>query len=464
MAALRLPVELGNQTHTVPAAGLPWFVALFGRDSIIVSLQTITLNPDFARATLEVLGAWQAHESDPYRDAEPGKILHELRRGELATLKLIPHTPYYGTADATPLYLVLLHALWRATGDMAEIERHWSVAEGCLSWIDDYGDRDADGFQEYGTRSGQGYENVGWKDSGEAVVDVDGGNVSKPKALCELQGYVYAAWRGMAELYTARGDSAAAARLTAKADALFTHFNAVFWNEAEGFYAYCLDGEKKPIWTIVSNPGHLLWSGIVPPDRAARVVARLLEPDMWSGWGIRTLTHKNPTYNPYSYQNGSVWPHDNSLIALGFKRYGFADEANRIAHDVTHAASFFMQRQLPELYAGMQRDETSFPVQYLGANVPQAWAAGAVFALLQAILGITFDAPGNTLILDPTLPEWLPDLTLRGLRMGAESYDIAFVRTPAGTTFDVLAGNPAHIRGPEPKTAALPSPSDHNPV
>ena len=361
LAALRLPVEVDGRTHTVPAAGLPWFVALFGRDPLIVSLQTITLNPDFARATLEVLGAWQSHETDPYRDAEPGKILHELRRGELAALKLIPHTPYYGTADATPLYLVLLHALWRATGDLAEIERHWKVAEGCLSWIDDYGDRDKDGFQEYGTRSGDGYENVGWKDSGEAVVDVDGGSVLKPKALCELQGYVYAAWRGMAELYGARGDVANAARLTAKADSLYTRFNAVFWNEAEGFYAYCLDGNKKPIWTIASNPGHLLWSGIVPPDRAARLVDRLMQPDMWSGWGIRTLTNQNPTYNPYSYQNGSVWPHDNSLIALGFKRYGFADAANRIAHDVTHTASFFAQRQLPELYSGMQRDETSFP-------------------------------------------------------------------------------------------------------
>ena len=452
LAALRLPVEIGDETHTVPAAGLPWFVALFGRDPLIVSLQTMTLNPDFARATLEVLGAWQAHESDPYRDAEPGKILHELRRGELAALKLIPHTPYYGTADATPLYLILLHALWRATGDNAQIDRHWSTAEGCLTWIDDYGDRDKDGFQEYGTRSGEGYENVGWKDSGEAVVDVDGGNVLKPKALCELQGYVYAAWRGMAELYTARGDAAGAARLTVKADSLYTRFNAVFWNEKAGFYAYCLDGNKKPIWTVASNPGHLLWSGIVPPDRVARVVARLMQPDMWSGWGIRTLTNENPTYNPYSYQNGSVWPHDNSLIALGLKRYGFGEEANRIAHDVMHAASFFAQRQLPELYSGMQRDEASFPVQYLGANVPQAWAAGAVFALLQSMLGITLDAPNETLTLDPALPEWLPDITLRGLRLGTETYDIAFTRTPTGTTLEILAGNPDKIHRPTPKT------------
>ncbi len=456
MAALRLPVEVGDKVAYVPAAGLPWFVALFGRDPLIVSLQTIILNPDFARATLTVLGAWQAHEVDTYRDAEPGKIMHELRLGELAALKLIPHTPYYGTADATPLYLVAMHALWRATGDLNEIKAHLPTAEGCLSWIDDYGDRDKDGFQEYGTRSGDGYENVGWKDSGEAVVDVDGTNVSRPKALCELQGYVYAAWRGMAELYAALGDEARAARLTAKADALFTRFNAVFWSESEGFYAYCLDGNKRPIWTIASNPGHLLWSGIVPPDRAGRVVERLLQPDMWSGWGIRTLTQQNPTYNPYSYQNGSVWPHDNSLIAIGFKRYGFAEQANRVAEDIARAASYFTQRQLPELYSGMRRDGTSFPVQYLGANVPQAWAAGAVFALIQAMLGIDIDAPNNVITLNPVLPAWLPDVTLRGLRMAGEAFDIAFRRDGEGTVFTVLRGTASRIQLKQPiKTGAV---------
>ncbi|MDP9095575.1 MAG: amylo-alpha-1,6-glucosidase [Pseudomonadota bacterium] len=446
MAALRLPVETDGETQYVPAAGLPWFVALFGRDPLIVSLQTLILNPEFAYATLDVLGAWQAKETDAYRDAEPGKILHELRRGELAALKLIPHTPYYGTADATPLYLILLHALWRATGDLAVVRKHLSTAEGCLSWIDDHGDRDGDGFQEYGTRSGDGYENVGWKDSGEAVVDVDGSNVSRPKALCELQGYVYAAWRGMAEVYRALGDPERAIRLDAKADTLFTSFNDVFWDEASGFYAFCLDGDKRPIWTVASNPGHLLWSGIVPPDRAKRVVDRLLAPDMSSGWGIRTLTHNNPTYNPYSYQNGSVWPHDNSLIALGFKRYGFGDQAGAVAGDIAQAASYFAQRQLPELYSGMQRDATSFPVQYLGANVPQAWAAGAVFVLLQAMLGIELDAPSGYIKLDPTLPAWLPDVTLRGLRLGADKFDIAFRRIDGSTSFTVLAGDPSRVR------------------
>ncbi len=450
MAALRLPIEVrgapaGGST-VVPAAGLPWFVALFGRDTLIVSLQTMLVNPEFARGTLEVLGAWQATERDDFRDAEPGKILHELRRGELAALKLIPHTPYYGTADATPLYLMVLHAAWRATGDDALLERHMTAAEGCLAWIDDYGDRDGDGFQEYGTRSGQGYENVGWKDSGEAVVDTDGSLVHGPKALCELQGYVYAAWRGMASVYAHRGDATRAAVLTAKADALYKRFNDAFWNEAEGFYAYCLDGAKKPVLTVASNPGHLLWCGIVPPARAKRVVARLMAPDMWSGWGIRTLSALNPSYNPYSYQNGSVWPHDNGIIAEGMAKYGFAEEAGLVALDVHRAAGFFTQRQLPELYSGVQRDETNFPVQYLGANVPQAWAAGSVFALLTAMLGLEPDAPQDRLVVNPVLPEWLPDVLLKDLRVGRHMFDLAFKREADGSTsFEVVRGDAGYV-------------------
>ncbi|MGI4798088.1 MAG: amylo-alpha-1,6-glucosidase, partial [Janthinobacterium lividum] len=236
------------------------------------------------------------------------------------------------------------------------------------------------------------------------------------------------------------------ARLNEKADALFAKFNDVFWDEANGFYAYCLDGNKQPVWTVASNPGHLLWSGIVPPDRAARVVERLLAPDMSSGWGIRTLTQDNPTFNPYSYQNGSVWPHDNSLIALGFRKYGFGEQAVRIVRDVAQAASYFTQRQLPELYSGMQRQAASFPVQYLGANVPQAWAAGAVFALVQAMLGIELNAPAGFVELDPTLPDWLPELTLRGLRLGDDRFDIAFARIDGATTFTVLHGDPSRVR------------------
>ena len=449
MAALRLPIEQDGRTVYVPAAGLPWFVALFGRDTLITSLQTMLLHPEFACGTLDVLAAWQATERDDYRDAEPGKILHELRRGELAFLKLIPHTPYYGTADATPLFLMLLHATWKATGDAGLLGRHRATAEACLRWIDDYGDRDGDGFQEYGTRSGQGYENVGWKDSGNAVVDAAGGSVHGPKALCELQGYVYAAWRGMAEVFTALGDGGRAAEMAKKADELFRRFNDVFWDEADGFYAYCLDGDKRPVFSVASNPGHLLWCGIVPDDRAVRLAARFRRPDMWSGWGIRTLSSANPAYNPYDYQVGAVWPHDNSLIALGCARYGLADTAAAIVCDIHLAAGFFTHRQLPELYSGLQRDKTNFPVQYLGANVPQAWAAGSVFALVQAMLGLEFDAPNGRLLLRPALPEWLPDLLLRGVRVGSHVLDLAFERGADGkTVVTVLRGDAAIVVGP----------------
>ncbi len=282
----------------MPAAGLPWFVALFGRDSLIVSLQNALVYPDFARGALDVLAEWQATERDDYRDAEPGKILHELRRGELAHFKLIPHTPYYGTADATPLYLVTLHTAWRCTGDLAMVQRLMPVAERCLRWIDEWGDRDGDGFQEYQTRSPKGYENMAWKDSGDSVMHADGSAVHGPKALCELQGYVFDAWTRMAEIYDALGKPDRAAELRQKAAALYQRFNELFWNEAEGYYAYGLDGDKRPILSVASNPGHLLWSGIVPPDRAGRVVARLMQPDMWSGWGIRTLSAKHPSLQP----------------------------------------------------------------------------------------------------------------------------------------------------------------------
>jgi glycogen debranching enzyme len=445
MQALRLPTAGTDETHFVPAAGMPWFVTLFGRDSLIVSLQTMLVYSDFARGALAVLGSLQATERDDFRDAEPGKIMHEMRHGELAHFKLVPHTPYYGTADATILYPIVLHDAWRWCGDQDLIERHISTAERCLEWIDHYGDRDGDGFQEYETRSPVGYENQSWKDAGEAVVYPDGSLVKGPKALCELQGYVYDAWLRMAEIYDRIGKADRARALREKAQVLFHHFNEAFWDEDSGFYAYALDGGKRKVLSVVSNPGHCLWSGIVPPDRAARVVERLMKPDMWSGWGIRTLSAEHPSFNPYSYQNGSVWPHDNGIIALGFKRYGFAAEAARIARDVSQAGSFFEMHQLPELYAGIQRNDTNFPVQYLGANVPQAWAAGSVFSFLQAILGIQPDAPNGRLYIDPALPSWLPDLTLIDLRLGDKHFDLRFWRTDEKTRFEVLKGDPDAI-------------------
>jgi glycogen debranching enzyme len=440
MAALRLPLQGTNHMVFVPAAGLPWFVALFGRDTLIVSLQTMIVYPEFAAGTLEVLAQYQATERDDYRDAEPGKILHELRYGELAHFKLIPHTPYYGTADATPLYLIALHAGWKATGDRTLIERHLSNAEACLTWIDKYGDRDGDGFQEYQTRSTAGYENMAWKDSGDSVMYPDGSLVQGTKALCELQGYVYDAWLRMAEIYDELGNKRRANRLRKKAAALFKKFNEVFWDEKSGVYAFALDGDKKKVLSVASNVGQCLWSGIIEPKRAAAVVKRLMQKDMWSGWGIRTLSSDHPSFNPYNYQTGAVWPHDNSLIALGMRRYGFDAEAAALARDISGAASHFLLNQLPELYAGLQRDPTGFPVQYLGANVPQAWAAGTPFVLLQAMLGIQQDAPGGKLYVDPALPAWLPDVTLIDLRLGRRRFDIRFWRDGKETLFEVLKG------------------------
>jgi glycogen debranching enzyme len=442
MAALRLPLKGMDHMVFVPAAGLPWFVALFGRDALIVSLQAMIVYPEFAGGALEVLGQLQAKARDDYRDAEPGKILHELRYGELAHFKAIPHTPYYGTADATPLYLVALHAAWRATGDRALIERHLPAAEACLTWIDEYGDRDGDGFQEYQTRSAAGYENMSWKDSGDAVMYPDGTLVRGPKALCELQGYVYDAWLRMAEIYDELGNKRRANALRKKAAALFEKFNEVFWDEKSGFYAFALDGEKKPVLSVVSNVGQCLWSGIIAPERAEKVVKRLMREDMWSGWGIRTLSADHPAFNPYNYQTGAVWPHDNSLIALGMRRYGFAAEAAAVARDISRAASYFLLNQLPELYGGLQRDPTNFPVQYLGANVPQAWAAGTPFMLLQAMLGLQQDAPRGKLYIDPALPDWLPDVTLMDLRLGRRRFDIQFWRDGKDTAFKVLKGKP----------------------
>jgi glycogen debranching enzyme len=383
----------------------------------------------------------QAHEDDPYRDAEPGKIPHEQRYGELAHFKLIPHTPYYGTADATPLYLITLHAAWRAIGDIDLLKRHLKTAEGCLEWIDKYGDRDGDGFQEYQTRSPVGYENMGWKDSGDCVVYPDGSLVKGPKALCELQAYVFNAWLGMAEVFDALELPDRAEALRAKAAVLFKRFNEAFWDEDLGFYVYALDGDKKKVLTVASNAGHCLASGIVPRDRAKKVVDRLMAPDMWSGAGIRTLSALNPAYNPLNYQTGSVWPHDNAIIAIGFKRYGFDAEVGRIAHDISKAASRFLANQLPELYTVLTPDEMTFPVQYLGANVPQAWAAGSAFMLLQAILGFVPDAPRNKLYIDPVLPEWLPDLTVMDMRIGQNKLDIRFWRGAERTEFEVLKGD-----------------------
>ena len=428
IGGLRLYDRTPSAEIWIPAAGVPWYVTLFGRDSLIASLQTMPVNANLGLGSLTKLAESQATEIDNYRDAEPGKIAHEMRLGELAHFRRIPHTPYYGTADATALYLIVLHETWKWLGDQSMLTRFKQTALRCLDWIDHYGDLDGDGFQEYQTRSSQGYENMGWKDSSDAVVYADGSQVLQPKALCELQGYAYDAWLRMAEVFLVLGEPDLSKKLRDKARLMKERFAEKFWLDDLGFFAFALDKNKKPVTTIASNAGHCLWSGIALPEHAEKVVKRFFQSDLWSGWGIRTLSSANPAYNPFSYHRGSVWPHDNGIVAMGFKRYGFAQEVGRVARDISEAASFFVSHRLPELYAGIERGPNNFPVQYIGANVPQAWSAGSMFHLLRAILGLHADAPQGMLYVDPVLPKWLPRLHLSQMKVGNAQVDLEFWR------------------------------------
>jgi glycogen debranching enzyme len=428
MGALRLEDQDGRVDTWVPAAGIPWYATVFGRDSLIVALQTMAVNSGLGVGTLHALAQLQATTTDDWRDAQPGKIPHEIRFGELAHFGKVPHTPYYGSADATPLFLIALHETWLWTGERALLEQHRDAAERCLEWIDRFGDLDGDGFQEYQTRSTQGLENQGWKDSGDAVVDPAGAKATPPIALCELQGYVYDAKQRMAEVFEALGAGERAVKLRQQAEELRQRFEGAFWLEDEGTYCYGLDAHKQPIRTVVSNAGHCLWSGIARPERAVRVMQRLMQDDMSSGWGIRTLSANHRCYNPHSYHRGSIWPHDNGIIAAGFRRYGFAREAGVLARGIWEATASFDGYRLPELYAGIPRAGSSFPVQYLGANIPQAWAAGAILHLIRTLLGLRADALHGRLYVAPALPHWLPDLTLGGLRCGGARLNIRFWR------------------------------------
>lgn len=436
MGALRIEVEKNGRHSWMPAAGIPWFVAVFGRDSLIASLQTMAVCHDFAHGTLVELGSLQATEVDDWRDAQPGKILHEMRRGELAQLHEIPHTPYYGTVDATPLWIITLAEAYSWNADRNMLNECKLQLERALTWIDEYGDFDGDGFVEYLSRSKDGLRNQGWKDSGDSIVYPDGSQVDPPIALCEVQGYVYNALQRAADIYSVWGQSERAQKLRSKADALYQHFNERFWMESESFYCLGLDNNKQQIQSITSNPGHLLWSGIVPKERAERVVQRLFQQDMWCGWGVRTLSALNPAYNPISYQLGSVWPHDNSLIAAGLKRYGYHQEANRIAEGIFAAASYFEAGRMPELFAGIERRPDGFPVPYPDANIPQAWAAGAIFLLIRTILGLEADAPHRRLRVCPSLPEWLPKLELTNLGVGDATVALRFWRDGEQTRWE----------------------------
>lgn len=419
----------------VPAAGVPWFLALFGRDSLIVSLQSLPVFPEFIRGSLERLAALQAAGEDAAREMEPGKIPHELRHDELTELGRLPYGPSYATHDATSLFIVALAEAYRWTADRRFVERLLPAAEAALGWVDRFGDRDGDGLQEYGRRTSTGYRNQGWKDSEDGIPNADGSQPELPIALVELQGYAYAAKLGLAGLFELVGRAADARRLRDEAARLFALVNERLWWEAEGTYFLGLDGSKRPIASVASNAGHLLWSGIVPPERAGRVAARLLAPDMWSGWGIRTLSAAHPGFDPFSYHRGSVWPHDNGLIAAGLRGYGLTAEADQVARGILDAASRFADDRLPELFAGLTRDEASFPVPYRGANVPQAWAAGSVLQLVAAVAGLDVAVAGprrRQLQAPGPLPAWLPRLTFRDLRLARRRVDLAVGYDRAG--------------------------------
>ncbi len=436
MGALRIKVEDKGNHFWMPAAGIPWFVAVFGRDSVTASLQTMAVYHGFARGTLVTLAQLQATEVDDWRDAQPGKMLHELRLDELTQLHKLPYTPYYGTVDTTILWIITLAEAYCWNADVGMLDECRVPLEKALTWIDKYGDFDGDGFVEYLTRSEKGLRNQGWKDSGDSMVYPDGSLVEPPIALCEVQGYVYDAWQRAAEIYEVWGQSDRAMTLRSKAEDLYQRFNERFWMEDEGFYCLGLDNKKQQIKSITSNPGHLLWSGIVPKERASKIVKRLFQPDMWCGWGVRTLSALNPAYNPISYQRGSVWPHDNSLIAAGLKRYGYHQEANRVAEGIFTAASYFEAGRMPELFGGIERRTDGFPVPYTDANIPQAWAAGSIFLLIRTILGLEADAPHRRLRVSPTLPEWLPDLELTNLSVGDATVGLRFWRDGEQTRWD----------------------------
>jgi glycogen debranching enzyme len=422
------------------AAGIPWYVAAFGRDTLITSHQMLMLAPRPARDSLHVLAEFQGTRVDDWRDEEPGKILHEIRKGELAGAGYLPHTPYYGSVDATPWFLILLAQYFRWTNDLGFVKEMLPAAEAALEWIDEYGDLDGDGFVEYQSRAPRGLRNHGWKDAHDSVVHTDGTLAETPIALAEVQAYVYMAKARLADVFSALGDYERAVRLRDQATVLRRKFNDAFWIEEDGFFAGALDGDKRPVRTPVSNPGHGLYCGIVEPKHAEAVARRLFEPDMFSGWGIRTMSKDAAAYNPMSYHNGTVWPHDNALIAAGLKRYGFLDETNRVATAMFEAAQFADYMRLPELFCGFTRRTPSPPVQYPVACSPQAWAAGAPFLLLQAMLGISAAAHDNLLTVNkPHLPTWLNEVEIRNLRVGDSTLSLVFRREGDITGFSLIS-------------------------
>ncbi len=422
-----------------PYAGVPWFSTVFGRDGLITALQMLWIQPALARGVLGHLAATQATEDAPSRDAQRGKILHEVRHGEMAALMEVPFARYYGSHDATPLFVVLADAYYRHTADLAFIEQLWPNIERALAWIDGPADPDGDGFVEYERRTPIGLAHQGWKDSHDSVFHADGSLADGPIALCELQAYVYAARLGAANLADALGRAERASQLRAQAATLRIRFEEAFWVEELGTYGIALDGDKRLCRVRTSNPGHCLFGGIVGPERAARVADELLSDAMYSGWGIRTLAAGQPRYNPISYHDGSIWPHDNAITALGLGRAGFPDHAARVMAGLFAASRQFDLARLPELFCGFSRRPGEGPTHYPVACSPQAWASGAVFMLLQACMGLEIDAPRRTLRFDHArLPVFLDHLRIGNLAVGDARIELLLGRQPQGMSVDVI--------------------------
>jgi len=426
----------------VPDAGIPWYAVPFGRDAIITALQSLMYNPQLAEGTLRFLAANQGQVVDAFKEEEPGKIMHELRRGELARLREVPHTPYFGTVDATPLFLVLfVEAMSWLDSDQLYADILPSALHA-LEWIDRYGDSDGDGYVEYIAHRPGGVVNQGWKDSVDSVQYADGASATPPIALVEVQGYVYQAKVGMADLLRRRGDTEMAFRLQREAGELKERFNRDFWMADEGIYAQALDAAKVQVRAVTSNAGHCLWSGIADADKIHSVTTRLMARDMFSGWGIRTLSSESNNYNPMSYHNGSVWPHDTAIIALGMRRSGEADCAIRVVRGMLEAGFRFSDARLPELFCGFERDHrfNSSPAAYVVSCSPQAWAAGCVFMLLQCILDLRPRLKDRVLQVDPMLPDLFSQMDLLQLRLGNHQVDLRVRRSDDGVTVNLSGG------------------------